>query len=182
MAVITASLSSLTSEATGDVAWTNATNAGASDDAYATAQVSAVAPATEHLVGLIGSAFDAIPDTARLISVVAKIEAKYAGAISGIRIDLVKAWDGAAVQGDDQTTGQALTTSDAVYSIGSGAWGWWTVARLKTSTNGMAVQCLHTAGVSPTVSIDHVQLEVTYDDWPRNSLGGHGRSGRGRGR
>lgn len=177
MPIATVDFGTFASDGTGTVNWTNPDNAALSDGSLATASLSLSSESKE--LRCTNSDLSEIPLSARLSGngVQCLVEASESGA--NIRLIDLFAFDGSSRVGNDQlSTTQDLTGSDVVYILGSGDWGFWTIDRLLSTTNGISIRAERTTG-TPTARIDHVQLRV---EWSHSATQSHGRTGRGRGR
>ena len=142
--------------------WGNPGNAVSSDDAYA--EASLTIGSTSKLLVCTGADFSAIETRSVIIDVQVIVEASKAG-LDIIQIDDLRAWDGSAVQGDDQAAAVKVTTSDVDYSIGVKLWNWWNLTRIKNTSNGIAIRCILPIPVlGATALIDYVRLRVRYID------------------
>lgn len=160
MPTITASFATAASGGTVGVAWNTPSNALTSNDTRTIAQMSLVGATNTEELRLTGADFSAIPDHATITGVVATIEGRLVGG-GPIAWSTVRAFDGSNMQGDNQGDSTAVSGTESVVNKGSGAWGWWTVARLKNTSNGVAIMSTM-SGVAGDAEIDQVRLEVTY--------------------
>ena len=143
-------------------AWNDPSNITADDASAAQVTLTAGAPTSQLLVAT-NFDFSALPAGAAIT----KVEAEYEIVATGIgatgTVSTVQAWDGSAVAGNNiagsTTFGDGI--AEAVFVLGDSSWGWWTTARLKTTTNGFVIRCSRSAG-SVAISIDYVALTVYY--------------------
>lgn len=144
----------------GTVSWASPGNITASDDTRATTNVG-VASVSNWLVAT-NFDFSSIPNDAAILGVTGTIEASYL--TSPTTVTSASFVVGNAVVGTAKTLSQALTSSDASYTVGSASdlWGYAiTPAVLKVSTTGFAVSFTGGAGLS-TTSVDAMWLTVEY--------------------
>jgi len=153
----------------GAVAWANAANAAASDNAYATSALTD----TQQTVWLtaLNWSFN-IPEHATIRGIVVSIE-KSMTEVEGASIadTVVKLWNNAAV-GDSKakTTPWTITDTNYVYGDNDDLWGYsWTPALINATTFGVAISCTATGDL--TAQIDDVHITVWYDDLDGNNPG-----------
>lgn len=160
MPVLTKPFSVFASGDTG-VVWSDPANAAASDDARATALLDSGNILSQYLRAT-GADFSELPDGSVINSVTLRVEASKSGS-DALGFSVVQAWDGAALQGDNQSDSSSLTTSDVNYDRGADDWSWWTAARLKDPLTGVAVRFQHFSGFSgATAQVDFLELTVDY--------------------
>lgn len=142
------------------VGWSNVSNAGASDNAYATASLS---PTTQsHYLKATNFGFS-IPAGAAISGIVVEVERKESGAgvAQDNRVRIVK---GGTIGTTDKASASEWPTSDAYATYGSDIdlWGeTWTVDDINASNFGVAVSALGLTN-SGTASIDHIRITVYY--------------------
>lgn len=144
----------------GTVAWTNPGNITASDDTRATTNVG-VASVSNWLVAT-NFDFSTIPNDAVILGVTGTFEGSYI--TSPVTLTSASFVVGGAVVGTAKTLSQALTSSDASYTVGSASdlWGYAiTPALLKVSTTGFAVS-MTGGGAASVARVDAMWLTVDY--------------------
>ena len=146
------------SDGTGTVVWSNSSNAGASDDAYAQA---ALLTSTSRYLLATNFGFS-IPAGATIDGILVEIE-KNAGLLDTITDDRVRLVKGGTVQSTDKASGTNWPTSDAYSSYGGAAdlWsGTWESTDINASNFGVA---LSATGLG-TASVDHMRITITYTE------------------
>jgi hypothetical protein len=146
----------------GTAAWTTPTNITASDDARATQSLAAGAT-TQYLKA---SSFGfTIPSGATIDGIVVEAEEFGGTGVVEARARIVKA--DATIGTTDKSTGAALPTSDTYRSYGgtTDLWGeTWSATAINDSDFGFVFAATNGAGVSRTVSVDHVRITVHYTE------------------
>lgn len=148
--------------AAGDVAWSNADAAGLSNDSYATCSLAA-GQAT-HYLKVTGFCFQLPSTTTSIDTVEVRVEAHADG---GSVVDAeVKLVVGGTITGTSQHTGVALGTTDAVrsYSHDPTTWtgGALTYSQVNASNFGVAVRHSNGSGEGRVVSVDAVEMRVSF--------------------
>ena len=144
----------------GTIAVTNASNAGASDNSYATL-VLLLGESGQYLKAT-GFSF-AIPLDATIAGILVEIERSTTvlNSVTDLSVKLVKA---GAIVGSEKAAAGQWPTSDAYASYGDAAsdlWGTtWTPAEINASTFGVVVS--PTAALAATAQIDHVRVTIGY--------------------
>lgn len=141
----------------GSVAWSNASNATASDDSSATAELTP--GQSTHYLKASFPCFG-IPAGVTITNVKVSIEAKGSASSSIVDVEIKLTIDGTVV-GTSQHTGVALGATDAVrdYSHSPATWG---ATITPESTIGVAARYSNGAEASRTVSVDSIALEITF--------------------
>ncbi len=166
----------------GDVAWTNPTNAQASDDSRATSLTSMLVPKTQWLVGSNFTFTDAgnhpIPDNGLLVGLKMTVEGYSALAASAwetVRIgEGVGSWDG-----DDKAAGVLDIGSDGDHVFGSATDDWSTTLPIITIRDALEIglRVNRNAQASVTSNIDSILIDL-YIQPPQEPRGrGRGESG-----
>jgi len=160
-ATATASPSSCASVAFGgDVSWANPGNAVSSNNQYATASVGG--GGTTNQLRCSGYGF-AIPATAVITSITVNIERDVSG---GNFVDLsVQLLKGGVLQNTNNAdTSTTYPNSDGVATYGGDLWGGaWSAVDINAANFGVAFAAERVGGNnSRTVSVDHIQVVVTY--------------------
>jgi hypothetical protein len=160
----------------GTVAWAPATLAGplGSDDVYATASVDGT---TTNFLQCIGYGF-AIPAGATINGITVNVERKSSSIANGGSRDaamrLVKDVAGvASIQATDRSTATTYTATDVVEAHGGATdlWGaTWTAADINAANFGAAFAATKAsgAGAAHTVSVDHMQIGISYAALPHH--------------
>jgi hypothetical protein len=155
---------------TAAAAWSDPSNALASDNSHATVALSAAAVSSEALRVTAGD-FSAIPKGAIITAITVPVEAKYAGIGASAIITSARLVASGAVIGTLDGTNNALTESDAtsIYTGADPLWGNTRILRLDlTATFG--AQIVATFGAAtPTVSVDHEYMTVAWRRAPSRS-------------
>jgi hypothetical protein len=144
----------------GSLAWTNPSNATASDDVYAT---NTGAWAYTNYLKCTNFGFS-IPEGSTITGVVAEIECKFPAGLGNQEGSTSKLVVGGSVTGSGLTATKAPVTEGTISMGGtSGSAGLWyatapTVAQVNASDFGVAVSW----GINGTLSIDLVQVTVHY--------------------
>jgi hypothetical protein len=150
--------------AVGNLGWSNATNAGASDNSYATFVADGKVTDSQYLKSTNFSF--SIPNGATIDGVEVAIERKASSDgstnVRDLRVRLVK---GGTVQSaeDKAVTGTDWPTTDGTASYGGSSDMWsnsWTRAEINASDFGVVLQAAGTGVV--TGSVDHITITVTY--------------------
>jgi hypothetical protein len=155
----------------GLTAWTNPTNAAASDNAYATVASNAISGSLSHQLRATNFPF-AIPGTATIDGILVEVEAKSSNGTSTlIEAFLINGSAGSAADqiGTDQiTTDITVATTDAYYTVGgaSSLWGaTLTPAIINGANFGVGIRA-DAKGSPPgnfrTIFIDHIRMTVYY--------------------
>lgn len=148
-----------TDSALGAVDWTTASNAGVSDNAYATSglllgQLSRYLKATNFNFNIPADA------TVRGITLSLEHSTNTLNATHDNSVRLVK---GGTISGDDKASASLWPTTDATATYGSATdlWGLsWTPSDINSSDFGVVASAI--ADLAGTAQIDHVQLTVDY--------------------
>lgn len=148
--------------AVGSVAWTDAGNAEASDNAYAGTGSGVNPSASSQYLKATNFGF-AIPSGATILGIEVSVERKAdsAGIISDLKARLVK---GGTVQATDKAAAGTWGNSDATVTYGGSTDKWsgtWTAADINDADFGFVLQVQGT-GSSTTPRVDHIQIAVTY--------------------
>lgn len=158
--------SSITSQTrTGSaVSWTNPSNAGASDNSYATATVTSN---ITHWLWCTGADFSEIPSGATIVGVKIRFERKQNNLIDGgISTTYVQLIKGGALTGTEQTQSASWPGSDTVSSeiggTGNLLGATYTEAEAKASDTGVAIAARDDAGFGTTGSVDVVEMAFEY--------------------
>lgn len=142
------------------VAWANPSNLTSQDDAYATCALTNGQTSRSLLAS--NFAFD-LPDNATVSGIKVYVERKASGAGGAdYSIRLRKTTAGGAVS-DDKSAGAAWSAVEGTVSFGgtSDLWGLtWSVPEVESAEFGVEIVAAATAGV--TLSVDYVEVEVTY--------------------
>lgn len=145
----------------GTVAWSNPSNAGTSNDSYATATSTTAAT---HYLNCQGFGF-AIPAGATINGITMDVECKQSGnTVTDYHTILLKAGSPA---GDDKKSGTAWPAADGVRTYGGAAdlWGTtWTPAEVNAANFGCAIAATITNAVARTASVDLITITVTYTE------------------
>lgn len=151
-----------------DLVWTNPTNAGASDDARATAAMNSAIAHVNHTCYLWCLAHDgglnAIPVGATINGIQIDIEKRKTAGLGNAKDNSLRLIKGGALVGDDKASALAYGGSDAVASYGGAAdlWGTtWTRAQVVAADFGVGLSCKAEAGTA-TAGIDDIIVTVTY--------------------
>jgi hypothetical protein len=140
--------------------WVDPGNCQISDDTYTTTTLTSVSDVSQLLV-CTGLDFSVIPDGSVIQQIRVTVEA--ARTLGSASISSLRAWNGSMLKGTEQISSpQVLTATDTNYTFGSGLWSFWTLARLQTSSHGVALRCTWISGASATPRIDYIFLSVTY--------------------
>lgn len=149
----------------GSVAWSNPSNAGASDNSYATAVLT---------TGTIGNYLKAtnfgfsIPSGATIDGIVVEIEKKGSVNSGPARIvdNVVKLVIGGTITGNNKASASAWPTSDTVASYGTSTDLWGTTptdSDINASTFGVVLAPRNASiKMSITASVDHMKITVYY--------------------
>ena len=145
----------------GTNAWSNPSNASASDNIYATAACNSLL--TTRYLNAQNFSF-AIPEGATINGIVVEVEKKTSTGTdtTDSRMRIIK---GGSVGSTDKASGSAWSTSEAYTSYGSSSdlWGTtWAATDINASNFGalIAVRC---SNIMPrTASIDHIRITVYY--------------------
>lgn len=148
----------------GDLAWTNPSNATASDDSKATCGPLNSGFSSDHLKAT-GFGFS-IPAGATIDGFLVEIE--YMQSTTAMTTtsssDMLKA---GSAHGSTKNTGIADAASDTYVSVGGGSsdlWGGtWTASDVNGATFGVRVR-LANSGSSGTFSVDHMRITVYYTE------------------
>lgn len=158
--------SSITSQTrTGSsVSWTNPSNAGASDNSYATAPVTSN---ITHWLWCTGADFSEVPPGATIVGVKIRFERKQNNLIDGgISTTYVQLIKGGALTGTEQTQSASWPGSDTVSSEIGGTsnllGATYTEAEAKASDTGVAIAARDDAGFGTTGSVDVVEMAFEY--------------------
>lgn len=148
----------------GTVNWTNPARAVASDGSYATAAVDGT---TTRYLQCTGYGF-AIPAAATITGITVNVERRSSSVANGGSQDAAMRIVKAGVIGTtDRSTATIYTTADVIEAHGGVAdlWGdTWTAADINAATFGAAFAATKAsaAGGGHTISVDHVQVTITY--------------------
>lgn len=146
--------------AVGTVSWSDASNAGATDNQYATA---ASTTAISHYLNAQGFGF-AIPADATIDGITLGVECKSSGnSIKDYDVFLLKA---GAVAGSDGSVG-TWSTTEATRSYGGAAAMWgttWTPAEVNAADFGCVIAVEITSASLRTASVDYITITVTYTE------------------
>lgn len=147
----------------GSVSWSNYSNAGASDNAYASVTISN--PAESYYLKATNFGF-AIPAGATIDGIVVEFEKKNDSGRNGYdaRVRLVK---GGTIQATDKALGTAWPVADTYVTHGGAAdlWGSaWTPADINASNFGVVIAVKDTDGMGPTLKLDHIRITVYYTE------------------
>jgi len=140
------------------IVWSNPTNAASSNDTYATAICSLINGSFTEYLKATNFDFSGIPSGSTLNSVKARIEKKTNGTI----VDhSVKEVIGGSPTGTEEKSGSNWPASDTYieYDLDIP-----TLSQLKDSGFGVAIAAIRGGGVSPTASIDHIEIVVDYTE------------------
>lgn len=154
---------SLSSEAlSGDVAWSDPSNAGSSDNVYATATMG-IGETTEKL---IGSDFDfAIPTAATITGIEVFIECKASvGNAAKIASGYIyKDASGGSPEATFVTDSAFFGTTDSTLSYGPSLFSsTWTPAEINNALFGISIDLVDGGGAGVTASIDHMAVKIHY--------------------
>jgi len=140
----------------GTAAWTNPSNAGASDNSYATA--SPVSSPTQYLKAT-NFGF-ALPPGVTINGITVTVERKADDTINDSRVRLVK---GGTVQATDKASGAAWPAADGSVSYG-GVSDLWSGTFLTTDVNASDFGCVLSCvgGAAALAYVDHITISVTY--------------------
>lgn len=151
---------STNNSATGE--WVTPGNASASDNSYATANLSSAPTSTYYLVATNFSF--AIPSTSTVIGIVAEVEKSRLGSVQ-INDDSVKILQSNVISGTEKATATNWPTSDAYTTYGTSTtdlWGLtWTPTLINSSGFGVAIAG-KVASAGSTARIDHIRITVYY--------------------
>ncbi len=168
---MTKSVASMLSTSGASMNWTNAGNAGASDDSYATASASEEDSTFYNTRDLIAKDFGfTIPSGATIMGIIVEIEKKCNVADGGNNVkDLVVKLNTSADSAGSESkadTGTSWPTTEAFISYGSDSDLWtdaWTADDINSSNFGARLGArLHTSGSSVTASVDSFRITVWY--------------------
>jgi len=143
----------------GFTSWSNVSNAGASDNSYATANTST--SVQTHYLKATNFGFS-IPAGAAIQGIVVEIEHKESAALVA-RDNRVRIVKGGTIGSTDKASATEWPTTDAYATYGSDIdlWGeTWTVSDINSSGFGVAVSALGLGG--GTASVDHIRITVYY--------------------
>jgi hypothetical protein len=149
------------------IAWTNPSNASASDDNQATAAiVSGPSPFTQYLKAT-NFGFT-IPSDATITGFKVQVEKKItgSGSINDKRVSPVK---GGTIEATDKASATAWPASDTVADYGADGDLWsltWSPTDINATTFGVAVAANAVSGVSPIANIDYISITVYYTEAP----------------
>ena len=154
----------------GDVSWVNPSNAGASDNTYATASLTDAGPDSHWLwCTNFGFTESDIPAGATINGIEVRWERKGATGLSGegtTKITYYKLIKAGAETGTQKTENGDLPASDTVSAIQGGAADMWsasyTAAEAIASDTGIAIAYSNDAYTTFTASADHVEMRWTY--------------------
>lgn len=141
----------------GTIAISNAGNAAASDDAYATMVLTLAA--VSHFLKATNFGFG-IPSDATINGILVEIE-RSSTLLSATQDSSVKLVKGGVIGGTEKAAAGTWPTTDAYASYGSATdlWGQaWTPADVNLSTFGMAIAA--SAALAATGQIDHMRITV----------------------
>lgn len=171
------------STGTGTYSWTNASNALSSSDAGASATATAVTwniGASSTKLRITGFDFSAIPDSATVDGVYVLVRLKYAASPDNgfaFRVNYARLVISGTPSGNTKTA-VAFTSSfsDQTFGSASDKWGLTpTGANIKASTSGVEIAITNNDNKLPqtnaTVSVDYVQMRVTYTEAAAASRG-----------
>ncbi len=145
----------------GTIAWSNATNVYASDDAYATASFTAPSGISNYL-----TATDfgfTIPTGATILGIKAEVEKKQGVGVIDYAVRLIK---GGAVGTTDRSAAGSWLIADTTSTYGSGSdlWGTtWTPAQINASDFGFAMVAQDAGAGGATAFVDHIRITVYYN-------------------
>lgn len=148
----------------GTIAWSAVTlgNAVSSNDSYATVMLTALAESNYILFRDFD--FTAMSDDAEITEV--RIDVEIKGSTTGASIKGARIWNAGAFEGDFETWGYSITTSDSVGDFSRTTIQWdvsLTGAEVKSTDFGVGITV--EAGAAPlTVSVDVGTCTVTYID------------------
>lgn len=148
-----------TDSALGAIAWTTASNAGISDNAYATS-VLLLGQITNYLK-TTNFGF-AIPADATIAGITIGVE-RSTTVLNATHDNSIKLTSAGSVVGNDKASATLWPTSDAVASYGSSAdlWGTtWTPNQINGSTFGVEISAIADSG--GTAQIDYISITVDY--------------------
>lgn len=152
--------------AVGAVAWSNPSNAGASDNTYATASVSA--SSSSHYLKATNFGL-AIPSTATVTGIMVEVERKSDGGTRRAQDSVVKLVKGGTVQATDRKSTALWPAADAYKTYGSASdmWGTtWTPAEVNASNFGVVIGAKGTDVSAFTAYVDHIRVTVYYSYSP----------------
>ncbi len=148
-----------TDSALGAIAWTNASNAQISDNAYATS-VLLLGQITNYLK--VTNFGFGIPLDATITGITASIE-RSSNTLNATHDNSVKLTVSGATTGSDKASASIWPTSDATATYGSSTdlWGaTWTPSLINDSTFGIEISAI--ADLAGTAQIDYVSIQVDY--------------------
>lgn len=143
----------------GGVTVLNPTNAGASDDSYATCAL-LLGQVSNYLM-VTGFSFN-MPSDATITGVTVKVE-RNATSTSAISDNSVKLVKGGVISGSDKASASTWGTSDTVATYGSATDSWglsWTPADINASNFGCVISAI--SALAATVNIDFVSITIDY--------------------
>lgn len=147
---------------TGTVAWSNASNAKASDGSYAKATM--LAGTKSHYLKLTNYGF-AIPAGATILGIKPEMERRASnGAVDDNSLKIVK---GGVISGTDHASADEWFNGAGDEKVSAGGatdlWGLaWTLADINASTFGLALSAHNGASGSREAEVDHIPITVYY--------------------
>ena len=147
----------------GTVAWTNPSNAGASDDVYAVVVLTvAGSQLVSHYLKATNFGFS-IPTGATINGIVVEIERKTDNAF--IKDNAVRIIKGGNIGTTDKSLVANWSGTEAYFTYGSSSdlWGeTWTADDINASTFGVGLSVIFNGGTTSTNSVDHIRITVYY--------------------
>ena len=144
-------------------AWSNPSNALASDNSYATATVTSIVSSESLRATNFGFS---IPSDAIILGILAEAEGSRSGGDTNLTNEALLTYQGANI-GSSQGGSALFTTSDAYVSYGGSTniWGYasLTPAIINASTFGVDIRASN-SGTSSTARVDHIRITVYYLD------------------
>lgn len=162
---------SSSNQGTGALAWSNPTNALTSNNADATATITAVANDvyTQLLIGVNVSGLS-LPPLVWIRGIEVRYERAYSFTLSGVVVGshayLLKS---STKVGTNETDATSFTTGDTYVTVGSSTNLWGTTLTkedVESATFGVGIGAVLFAPVSPgncTAHIDHIQMKIYYE-------------------
>jgi len=145
----------------GNVAWSNPSNAQLSDNSYAT---SAIKGNYSDYLKATGFGFS-IPTGATINGIAVDVERKMSSSAGTIWARYVKMVKAGTIQGNNNWNSNGWPTSDTYETYGSSTDKWgltWTPAQINASDFGFAYMALEVDSITTTGSVDHIRITVYY--------------------
>jgi hypothetical protein len=143
----------------GDTNWSGETNVLSSNDSYATVSTS---PTNDNTSLLMAQGFDFAEVSGQILGVEVRYERKTSSASTSATLWLLNA---SGNTGGTTGKGDVLPTSDEYASFGGSSDRWnhsLTASIVRNANFGVGIRGTGTNGPTVTISVDHIQVRVTY--------------------